>query len=225
MPAAAEVDADVPADLLLKEQRFDLRGRLKPDVADGGKSPQLRRQLEVGGAVEDEDAGVDEVRLPLVLVRAKVGSRLTGDLRPVPVCARRRPWRFQRLNGPPANAGMSRIASKPRPLPSARSPSPDAMKAAPLMRSQSLSIDSSSGAHLRVDVDSAARRSDCSSRARAPGRTRGSRSSGRGGRCRPSRGSRTARRCGADDADRRRPDEKAVRVVVQARPRRCWSER
>ena len=47
--------------------------------------------------------GLTKFGCPSSLFVRSVGSRLTGDLRPVPVCASRRPWRFHRLNGPPAN--------------------------------------------------------------------------------------------------------------------------
>src|ERR1700737_1945789 len=78
--AAAEIDAGVRPDLPLEEQRSHRRGLEETDVAGRDEGAQLGRQVEVRRAVQDEDAGVDEVRLPFVLVRAQRRQQAEGGL-------------------------------------------------------------------------------------------------------------------------------------------------
>src|SRR3954464_5095029 len=211
---AAKLDADVRANFFLEEQRFHLFRLHEADVAGGEEAAQLRRQFDVGGAVQEEHPGVDEVRLPFILIGTQRGEQADRRLD-----ARAGLCEPQSLAVPQAElaAGKARdVEDRVEPVrlvivgvAVARCDEGRALDADPVLVERHFER-----AHLRVDVD--ALRRDRIVRLVPEGLIK------RVAHVEPAEMA-VARHpqvvtvdfVGADDADRRRPHQESVRVVVQ----------
>src|SRR5438093_7602770 len=71
--AAGEVEADVAGDLVLEDESFQRRGLVEPDVVGVVDEPKSRGDVEIDAGVEEPQAWVDEVALPLDAAGAEVG--------------------------------------------------------------------------------------------------------------------------------------------------------
>src|SRR5436190_1591370 len=76
-PAQAyrDVGAEGAVDGALEQQRLDWRGLVEADVVRGEDRLQSRREIDVDAGRGDLHAGVDVVRLPLILAAAKIGKK------------------------------------------------------------------------------------------------------------------------------------------------------
>src|ERR1700722_5706425 len=90
--------------------------------------------------------GFTKFACPSILLDRRDGIKLPGDTKLTfdPVSAM--PSRFQKLKKPPAKFELSRMASKPRAVPSRGLSSPEAQKSDALKRIQSRSQESSAAA-------------------------------------------------------------------------------
>src|SRR6266542_31449 len=73
--AQRDVGAEGAVDGALEQQRLDRRGLVEADVVRGEDRLQPRRQIDVDAGRGDLHAGVDIVRLPLVLAAAEIGKK------------------------------------------------------------------------------------------------------------------------------------------------------
>src|SRR4051812_27935607 len=211
---AAKLDADVGANFFLEEQRFHLFRLHEADVAGGEEAAQLRRQFDVGGAVQQEHPGVDEVRLPFILIGTQRGEQADRRLD-----ARASLCEPQSLAVPQAElaAGETRdVEDRVEPVrlvvvgvAVARRDECRPLDADPVLVERHFE-----GAHLRVDVD--ALRRDRVVRLVPEGLVKRV-AHVQAAEMAVARHAQvvTVDFVGADDADRRRPHQESVRVVVQ----------
>src|SRR2546422_8960407 len=92
-PAETEavVDADVLPDVRLKEQALEDRGVMEAQVVHVQDRLELRRELDVGAHVEQEEAGIDEVGLALDLAAAEAGDEAVAAHQLEPGAGERQP--------------------------------------------------------------------------------------------------------------------------------------
>src|SRR6476646_5002638 len=90
--------------------------------------------------------GFTKFACPSILLDRRDGIRLPGETKPTPEPVKRMPSRFQKLKKPPAKFELSRMASKPRAVPSRGLSSPEAQKIDARNRIQSRSQESSAAA-------------------------------------------------------------------------------
>ena len=77
-------------------QQFERRGVGEAQVVGVRREPQLGKDVEIGADAQELEAGIDEVRLPLVLRRAQVGEDAVGcDSATPPPPISGMPWRIQ----------------------------------------------------------------------------------------------------------------------------------
>ena len=75
LETSAQVGADIIADAVLEDEGPQGLRLVKPQEVDVVDHPQSGRQLEVHSAVDQEQAGVDEIALPLGLARTEIRNQ------------------------------------------------------------------------------------------------------------------------------------------------------
>ena len=78
LDADAKVFTDGVVNGRLKEEEFERLGAFETEKVEIRKAPQLGGDIEVGAGVGQEDAGVDEIRLPFLLAGAKRRNEAAG---------------------------------------------------------------------------------------------------------------------------------------------------
>src|SRR5512140_3545593 len=90
--------------------------------------------------------GFTKFACPSALLERRDGIRLPDETKLTPEPVKRMPSRFQKLKKPPAKFELSRMASKPRAVPSRGLSSPEDQNMEPRNRIQSRSQESSTAA-------------------------------------------------------------------------------